>query len=94
LEAKEIARRLLEIDRKLDTFEDRLLEIGINIDSSVLSEIDMLSLVMDLFGITSEEDREAFVCEYMSMDGTPELVEQFIDCLSAGGGSEWVRVPE
>lgn len=82
MKTKEIARRLMEIDNKMDQFVNQLQDIGVDIESSVLREISIPNLVAELFGITSEDDLEGVWCEYSHVDGSPESIERFISRLS------------
>lgn len=60
MERQELALKLLEMQVKLDTFWQSLIAVGLNPGESLLSEVDPLTIVGELYGLTSEEADDAF----------------------------------
>lgn len=60
MERKELALKLLNMQSKLDKFWYSLQSVGLDPAESPLSEVDVLTVVLELYGITNDDDEHEF----------------------------------
>lgn len=88
MERQELALKLLEMQFKLDTFWESLISVGLNPGESLLSEIDPLTIVGELYGLTSEEDDDAFRSEWSTFSERPNVAQAMLARLEKRIGQE------
>lgn len=88
MERQELALKLLEMQFKLDTFWESLISVGLNPDESLLSEIDPLTIVGELYGLTLEEDDDAFRSEWSTFSERPNVAQAMLARLEKRIGQE------
>ena len=59
MEQRKLALDLLKMQHKLDKFWNSLLNIGLEPGESILSEVDLITIIVDLYGITDEVEEDA-----------------------------------
>lgn len=73
-----MALKLLEMQVKLDAFWESLIAVGLNPGESLLSEIDPLTIVGELYGLTSEENDDAFRSEWSTLSERPNVAQEML----------------
>lgn len=81
MERQELALKLLEMQVKLDTFWQSLIDVGLNPGESLLSEVDPLTIVGELYGLTSEEADDAFRSEWCTLNERPNVAQAMLASL-------------
>lgn len=81
MERRELALKLLKMQYKLDKFWDSLLAVGLDPSESVLSEIDPLTIVGELYGLTSDADDDAFRLGWKNLRKRPTAPQEMLKIL-------------
>lgn len=78
MKQRELALKLLKMQYKLDKFWDSLLDVGLDPSESILSEIDPLTIVGELYGLTSDADDDAFRLGWKNLRKRPTAPQEML----------------
>jgi hypothetical protein len=81
MEQRKLALKLLKMQHKLDKFWDSLLAVGLDPSESALSEVDPLTIVGELYWLTSDEDDDTFRLEWKNLRKRPTAPEEMLNIL-------------